>query len=126
MTDLSDYMQTVSEPYRKKLEARVAELEADNARLRAARRGLHWQSFDASCPNCGDDAEVLTTSELDRCAHDGDEARCDSCRHPGYVSVDPDNGASISWHDDPKCACEWCKLLAASDIVDRLPKKGGE
>ena len=76
-----------------------------------------WQPWDCdSCPSCGDDAEVFTDCPQAERAFDGDKARCVFCGHPGSVNVHGDgefddgqsSAASIAWHDDPACPCEWC------------------
>ena len=58
------------------------------------------------CENCSGPAEVLTTAEEDF-AYDGDEVRCTECGMPGSMSCD-DGVATIMWHDEPDCDCEWC------------------
>lgn len=100
---------------------RIGELEKN-------KRGLHWERWSESCPLCGDDAEVLTTSDQAGLVYDGDEARCVSCRCPGGVTV-TEESTYIAWHDEPGCTCEWCKLSCAQvrmeeleAVVDEYPK----
>ena len=86
-------------------------------------RRLKWQDFNDTCDYCGDEAEVLTDTGYDNCALDGDEARCVSCRQPGYVSVDEEGSAHIHWHGDATCECEWCKMCRAEDNAYAMGKK---
>ncbi len=67
-----------------------------------------WRPFDDECPYCGCRAEVFTISDKDNYAYDQEDARCDTCQCPGMVCVEEDGSASISWHDEPDCDCEWC------------------
>ena len=57
-----------------------------------------WRPWDDECPRCGDAAEVLTSACKDYYAHDGDEARCVTCHHPGYVVVTEDD-AYVHWKE---------------------------
>ena len=83
-----------------------------------------WKPFSGECAYCGcDDAEVLTDSDIDGTAYDGDKARCATCHCPGSVHVDyncgddPDAAARIVWHDEPGCTCEWCQRHHVGEIV---------
>jgi len=62
-----------------------------------------WILVDfASCPRCGDDAEICTSSEVKNQFDDDDEARCcqsETCDSKGVVFVD-DNTAEIRWNED--------------------------
>ena len=74
-----------------------------------------WRSFEACCAHCGSGAEVYTTTGKDNWAYDGDEARCTDCGCPGFVNVSgyEDEPATIDWHDEPNCDCDWCKANPA-------------
>lgn len=77
-----------------------------------------WQMFDDECLHCGSPAEVFTATGKDNWASDGDEARCTACGCPGTVGVEDtidNDGASIDWHDEPDCSCDWCKSHPADD-----------
>lgn len=57
--------------------------------------------FD-SCPRCGDDAEILTDSEINNQFYEDDEVRCcqsEICDASGSV-VSDDGRAEISWYED--------------------------
>ncbi len=98
---------------RRKAERELAEVKAENVRLRK-RPKTEWRQFSGDCIFCGDEAEVLTNAGQDNFAYDGDEARCVSCRCPGSVIVPgDDDSAYIVWHDEPDCDCEWCKMSRA-------------
>jgi hypothetical protein len=59
-----------------------------------------WVLVDfAECPNCGDDAEILTDSDVDGEFYDGDEARCCQCGAIGQFSCDGEDTGYISWED---------------------------
>jgi len=54
-----------------------------------------WKIFEAeSCPNCGDDLEVLSDSlesndtEFEQYFTDGEEVRCCGCSFKSTISVD--------------------------------------
>lgn len=64
-----------------------------------------WKPLSWADGCCGE-GEARTEAEDDG-AFDGDEARCTACGRPGTVSADED-GAHVSWHDEPKCECWWC------------------
>ena len=51
---------------------------------------------------------MLTDTGRDNWANDGDEARCAECKCPGSVTVCEEPDASINWHDELDCDCEWC------------------
>jgi hypothetical protein len=70
-----------------------------------------WRPYHEECPNCGCEAEILTTSGADYVAFDGDKVRCSECGMPGVVSAD-EGGAYVAWHADPACDCAWCKAHA--------------
>lgn len=82
-----------------------------------------WKPFADECIYCGcGDAEVLTDSTIDGTAHDGDKARCEACHCPGSVLVEEEDddgnaAASIVWHDEPGCNCEWCQRHPVDEIV---------
>lgn len=88
--------------------------EVDKAEVRT------WRHFEDSCPNCGDSAEVLTISGRDNHVYDAERAQCPSCKNWGQSSVS-DGHAYIMWHDVPGCTCGWCKMVAATDTVRKLP-----
>ena len=67
---------------------------------------VEWE-FD-ECPHCGAAAEILTSAKPGF-AFDGDEARCMRCGMPGHICCDSETPASIVWHDEADCDCEWCK-----------------
>lgn len=63
-----------------------------------------WKSFGDECPRCGSEGEVLTDTNSEYAAYDGDDARCTECGLHGSVTVDDEdeNGdptAHISWFD---------------------------
>jgi hypothetical protein len=59
-----------------------------------------WVLVDfAECPNCGDDAEILTDCNVDGEFYDGDEARCCQCGAIGQFSCDGEDTGYISWED---------------------------
>ncbi|NQZ89144.1 MAG: hypothetical protein HRT54_16330 [Colwellia sp.] len=62
-----------------------------------------WVLVDfASCPRCGDDAEICTDSQEKNIYFEDDEARCcqsEICDTKGAVVVD-DQVAEISWYED--------------------------
>ena len=67
-----------------------------------------WRFWEwESCPYCGNCAEVYTDAGPGK-AYDGDEVRCCECDLPGWMSVDEDGEATVSWHDEPDCSCVWC------------------
>lgn len=68
-----------------------------------------WKHFNYQCAYCGSDAEVLTDAPEPGFAGDGDEARCVECKCPGSVVVSEEPFATVNWHDEPDCDCEWCK-----------------
>ena len=75
-----------------------------------------WRPFAGECLHCGGSAEVLTDSGKDNVAYDGDRVRCTRCRCPGVVTIDEPADhedyewtAHVDWHDEPSCACEWCR-----------------
>jgi uncharacterized Zn finger protein len=62
-----------------------------------------WRPFDYDCSHCGGAAEVLTDSDDDDWAYDGDIARCSECGCQGQVVVDEAddiNVARVEWHHD--------------------------
>jgi len=73
-----------------------------------------WRIWEHDeCLHCGDDVEVFTDAP-DGCLTEDDEARCVACHCPGIVTLtDGDDEveyfASINWHDEPDCDCEWCQ-----------------
>lgn len=55
--------------------------------------------FD-SCPECGNDPEILTASDDPELFFDGDEVRCcQQCGPIGSFSCDEDGSGYINWHD---------------------------
>jgi hypothetical protein len=74
-------------------------------------RRMEWRPFNDFCLHCGDDAEVFTSTGRDNWAYDGDKARCVECGCPGVVDISgpDDEQASIRWHDEAGCRCEWCE-----------------
>ena len=55
--------------------------------------------FD-SCPNCGNDAEILTDCEVSGFYWDGDSAKCCECGTKGVFSCDGENNGYINWDDE--------------------------
>jgi hypothetical protein len=59
-----------------------------------------WVLVDfGECPNCGDDAEILTDCNVDGEFYDGDEARCCQCGAIGQFSCDGEDTGYIIWED---------------------------
>jgi hypothetical protein len=80
-----------------------------------------WQHFEDECIHCGDGAEVLTGTGRDNYAYDGDKARCVGCGCPGTVNISGHEGeaATIDWHDEPDCDCDWCRTHPAAEAAEK-------
>ncbi len=61
---------------------------------------MKWQNLDCneSCPNCGDDLDVLTDAD-DLSCHDGDKIRCVGCGLGGWITVF-EEGDTLAHFDD--------------------------
>ena len=56
-------------------------------------------SFD-NCPECGDEPEVLTDCPDPDYFYDGDQVRCQGCKHRGQFSCDSETPGYIAWEGE--------------------------
>lgn len=78
--------------------------------------------FD-SCPECGDDAEILTASGDSNRFYDGDKVRCCECHHSGQFSCDSETPGYIVWNETDqeyeKYLAEECPTFMGEPVIKK-------